>query len=140
MSDDGAIPRYRRPTREMAPAVSDSHVVWCWEGEGPGARLRLHVDQVENNMTEQIDGVAKEARGEILAINKRIWYLNGGLGLLVLIVPIVLGFWLNSRLKTTEGAAPTRADVESAIRRSVEMVAARGGRRCLHATRDDEGA
>ena len=125
MSDE-AIPRYRRPTREMAPLpTADSHVVWCWEGAGPGARLRLHVDQVEQNMSQQIDGVAKESRKDITAINKRLWYISGGAAVVGLLAPLVLGIWLNSQFKGSNDRAVKRADVEQAIKRSADMATAK---------------
>ena len=118
---------YRRPTREVASpqTASDGHVVWCWEGAGPGARLRLHVDQVENNMSTQIDGVAKESRQEILAISKRLWYISGGAAVIGILAPVVLGFWLNSRLASTERSAVRREDVAAAIQQSAKMASAR---------------
>jgi len=119
---------YRRPTREVATprAVDDSeHVVWCWEGAGPGARLRLHVDQVKNNMSQQIDGVAKESRKDITAINKRLWYISGGAAVVGLLAPVVLGVWLSYRLKDSDDRAVKRADVEQAVQKSAAMATAK---------------
>ena len=126
MSDD-AIPRYRRPTREMGPGVSDSGHGWrCWETpDGAGFRLRAHVDDAEKSMTQQINGVANETRLEIAAINKRSWYQAGGIGVVTTIVVLVLGAWLAVKFKSAEDNSVKRADVEQAIKKSAEMATAK---------------
>jgi hypothetical protein len=85
----------------------------------------LHVDQVENNMSQQIDGVAKESRKDITAINKRLWYISGGAAVVGLLAPVVLGVWLSYRLKDSDDRAVKRADVEQAVQKSAAMATAK---------------
>lgn len=115
---------YRRPTREIASqAASDSdHALWCWEGTGPGARLRVRVDQAVENMTQQIDGVARETRKEFGTINKRLWYISGGIAVLTILTPVILGAWLSSRLAANEKNAIKRDDVEQLFRKNHEAM------------------
>jgi hypothetical protein len=119
---------YRSPTRENATPqqVADSgHVLWCWEGDGPGARLRIRVDQAVDSMTQQIDGVARETRKELGTINKRLWYISGGIAVLTILAPVILGAWLSSRLAASEKNAIKRDDVEQLFRRNHEAMESR---------------
>ena len=120
---------YRRPTREVASpqTASDSDHGWhCWETlSGPGFRLRAHVDDVEKNMTQQINGVATEFRTEVAAINKRGWYQSGGIMVGTTIALLVLGAWITTQFKSAAEGAVKRADVEQAIKRSAEMATAK---------------
>ena len=51
----------------------------------------------------------------------------GGAVVIGILAPVVLGFWLNSRLASTERSAVRREDVAAAIQKSAEMGAAKRG-------------
>jgi hypothetical protein len=76
-------------------------------------------------MSSQIDGVAKESRLEIAAINKRSWYQAGGLAAITAIGLVVLGALITAQFKSAADSSIKRADVEQAIKRSAEMATAK---------------
>jgi hypothetical protein len=43
-------------------------------------------------------------------MQKKLWMWQGGLALLTVLGPSILGFWLNSRLASAEQAASRRDD------------------------------
>jgi hypothetical protein len=102
----------RFPTREnqvtpQPAADAAGHILWCWEGDGPGAKLRT------------------EVREEISSIKGRIAWFNGGTAAVSAIGLIILAAWLSSKFADNERNAIKHQDVESAIRRSAEMAASK---------------
>ena len=119
--DQGAIPRYRRPTRGMVPSPTRENQVtpqpegrdnwWqCWGDEkGPGSLFRA------------------EVRQELGALKTRVTWFNGGLAVLSAISMAILVSWLSSRFAAAERNAVKREDVAAAVQKSAEMVAAKRG-------------
>ena len=103
--------RIRLPTRESQitpPPEGGDHWWRCWgDPKGPGAIFRA------------------EVRADIAALKTRVTLFNGGLAVISAVSMAILAAWLSARFSAAEHNAVKRADVESAIQRSAEMVAAK---------------
>lgn len=95
----------RFPTRENATPtpqpVSDAEHFWrCWdEKDGPGRRVR----------------------DDVGTIKKRMWYLNGGVAVVVALGLLVLGRWIDARLTAGEKNSIKRDDIEQVVRKRFEV-------------------
>ena len=66
-----------------------------------------------------------EVLGKLDLLTKRSWYQAGAAAVIGLVAMAFLAAWLSGKFAANERNAVKRADVESAIQRSAEMVAAK---------------
>ena len=129
--DQGAVPRYRRPTREMAtpqPAATDfdAHAWRCLGSpDGPGARRFDEVKQELVNVKQDAVLADKERRAEIVSIRLRLAGWGAVIAFLVFAIPIALGVWIKWRTEAMEASAIKRSDIEAALQRHAETQSAK---------------